>query len=198
MASLEQLPPELFHQVASYLAFVDKKALAAVSNQLHTYLGPISCPDQLSWIIHCCHSPSPEANNPVLLHPDIVLEHLRTMRRKLNCFRHWHLHDSGGLLDTNNIKWYDGKLPGKSLLMPYFKDSFPNSTLACFYFHTIHGFAASAISLSGCKTRSNSTYGKSTATWRQIELESGWSLTWLRQRRPAPRYLVGISDQKYL
>ena len=186
MALLEQLPLELLHEVADYLVFIDRKALAAVSKQMSTCLRPITCPDQLSWIVHCCRFPSIEADNPILLHPEPVLEHLKRMRRELNHFKHWSLNYPNGWFDIN----YGEELPGKSLLMPYFRDLFPNSTLACLYFRTIHVFAKSAISLSGGKTRSRSAYGKSTTTWRQIERESGWSFTWLNRRRPDPRYLI--------
>ena len=57
---IESIPPlskrsfELFLQIIDYLSFFDKKALAGTSKRCNYAIGPIKCPDRLSWMVHLC------------------------------------------------------------------------------------------------------------------------------------------------
>jgi len=79
MNLLEKLPVELFHQVASYLGFLDRKAISCTSNYCHVLIGPVKFPDQLSWITHLCRTPPTSLADPMLSRPIEVVDCLIRM-----------------------------------------------------------------------------------------------------------------------
>ena len=54
LSPLESLPVEIFELISEPLAFFDKKSLQMASKQTRHLMGPIQCPDPVSWIMHIC------------------------------------------------------------------------------------------------------------------------------------------------
>ena len=79
MATLERLPAELLHEVASYLAFFDRKALSITSKSLHSQSGPLKCPNKSEWIIHLCQSLPTCADHWLILHWDLTQPRASTL-----------------------------------------------------------------------------------------------------------------------
>lgn len=96
MPSLGTLPPELFREIGTYLAFFDKKSLVATSKACHALLGPVSCPDRLSWIVYVCRSSETQPYfQKYPLHPSTIQAELRALDARLikmlfyGNWRHW-------------------------------------------------------------------------------------------------------------
>lgn len=190
MSPLEKLPVEIIDQVACYLAFFDKKALSATSKGFHLLLRPIKCPDETAWIIHLCRSPPTSLADPLLLRPKDVMEILTKTSRRLIYDAHW---DPSDVVQT----WGGGQDVGRSsvtrnliepLLLPYFDEAFPKSTMAHFYFRCIHNFAAAAILVSEGASSRLTMWAAMNRYWRRVERESRLDLEWLARRIPDAKY----------
>lgn len=94
MASLENLPPEMFQEIGSYLYFFDKKSLAVTSKQCHALLGLVRCPDRLSWIVYVCRSSQTQPYfQKFPLNPFTVQAELKALDKRLlqsYGYRNWH------------------------------------------------------------------------------------------------------------
>ena len=200
MSFLEKLPPELFYQISDYLAYFDQKALSITSKQCHALLGSLPCPDELSWIIHLCRS-SPILNFDAgilsrLDSPDFIMKYLKKISSKLIFDAHW-TPDDVSLLDIGygipmvKQRGDPGSSALEPLLLPYFDQAFPNSTLAHFYFRCIHDFATEAIFVCESQIGRSKKFLSSgrSRKWRMVERESRLNLEWFARRRPAAKYL---------
>jgi hypothetical protein len=77
---LEQLPVEVFRGISDYLTFFDVMSLAQASKKCHWLLGPLKCPDRLSWIIYLYVLMNRhQALKRPLLGPPSMWYHLRTL-----------------------------------------------------------------------------------------------------------------------
>jgi len=182
MTLLEKLPIELLHEVASYFAFFDKKALSAVSKKLCARLGPLKCPDGLSWIIHLCCFPSVDGNDWLLARPEFVLEEFDDMRWKFISGRH--PADTGMDVDFAHASDEDEELSDKMLLLPYFDKAFPESTLVHFYAHHFHNLALSIHSTLEDAIGNDKASPKSKRIWRCIWRTSRQELDYLERGWP--------------
>lgn len=190
MSLLEKLPVEIIDQVVGYLAFFDQKALSATSKGFHLLLRLIKCPDETAWIIHLCRSPPTSLADPLLLRPKDVMEILTKTSRRLIYDAHW---DPSDVVQT----WGDSQDVGRSsvtrssiepLLLPYFDEAFPKSTMAHFYFRCIHNFAAAAILVSQGASSRLTMWAAMNRYWRRVERESRLDLEWLARRIPDAKY----------
>ena len=125
--------------------------------------------------------------------------YLKELSLNLISDAHWALDDI--LLDmgfhpmtiTLRVKRSDSReeTPVEPLLLPYFDEKFPNSTLVHFYFRSIHNFAAAAIPISESMIARSKDYLCLNRQWRMVERESRRNLEWLARRKPISRYLPG-------
>ena len=193
MSLLERLPTEIFHSITNYLAYLDKKALSTTSKQCHALIGYLPCSNAFSWIAHICRIPPTNIDNdPILLRSSFVLNHFKEASGKLIFDAHWKLHDRSLHWrgdDHVHFKRYDH--PIELLLLPYFKQPFPRSTLVHFYYRCIHKYAAEAIPVLGGVLDRKGPYLESLRTWRSIEQGSRQELEWLARRKPVSKYLEG-------
>ncbi|CAF9939413.1 hypothetical protein IMSHALPRED_001338 [Imshaugia aleurites] len=190
MSPLEKLPVEILDQVAGYLAFFDKKALSTTSKDLHVLLGLIRCPDELAWIIHLCRSPPTSLADPLLQRPKDVMEILTKTSRKLIYDAHW---DASDVVQTWSYSRDVGRsnvtrFPIEPLLLPYFDEAFPKSTVVHFYFRCIHNYAAAAILVSEGASSRRTMWAAMNRCWRRVERESRLDLEWLARRTPDAKY----------
>ena len=188
MAMLENLSVEVLHEVVSSLAFFDKKALSTTSKLLHSKIGPLKCPNISSWMIHLCRSLPICADHWLILHSDIVFECLQDLTRSIQ---------SCHLIGV----WRPDEPAHRSidefLFMNYFNGSYPESTLAYFYYRCINEFATSAISVAKGVNPSIVSPDYVSGRWSLIERESRLDLEWLgwsrsfSRDRTYPRAMLG-------
>ncbi|KAK3178129.1 hypothetical protein OEA41_000262 [Lepraria neglecta] len=172
MSILERLPVEIFHEITSCLVFQDQKALSITSKQCHALVGPLKCPDELSWITHLCRLPPFNTNNDLLQHPKDVLDVLFKMYYRLIYDDFWDLDD-------------------RSRHPVTLERPFPQSTLAHWYCSLIHDFAVAALRNVETTMFKEAWMWKLTeweVEWREIVYESQLDLRWLARRKPVARY----------
>lgn len=164
---LEALPVELFHEIASYLTFLDKKVLSIVSRRCHSRIGQFECPNQLTWLIHLCRSPA-KFHEPLFEIPQAFKGLIYSVYASL--------HKYGRMMAL--------RIDMEELVLPYFpKKSFPESTLAHYYMTLAQEFVRSAIQISDAA-------GLGTALlspryfWGQIENETTYVIEWLKRQKP--------------
>ena len=165
---LEALPVELFHEIASYLTFPDKKALSIVSRRCHFMTGQFECPNQLAWFIHLCRSPvkfqGPLFENPMAF-------------RGLTSSVYAHL-----------VLRYRGtiavKVDMEELMSSYFPyKTFPESMLIHYYMTVAQGFAKSVIEISDAAGLGNASLTPR-CYFGRIENETSYVLEWLEHQKP--------------
>ena len=167
MSMPEALPVELFREVASYLTFLDKKALSIASRRCHTMTGRFECPDQLTWIIHLCRSPA-RFHRPVFENPMAF--------RELIFIVYYYLLNGHGKIGTRKVEL-------EELVSPYFPKTFPKSTLVYYYMTVAQDFVKSAIQISDAA-------GLDTAPqtprfyWGHIKGETAYMIEWLERQTP--------------
>lgn len=194
MSILERLPVEIFHEITSCLIFQDQKALSTTSKQCHALVGPLKCPDELSWITHVCRLPPLYTTNHVLQHPKGVLNVLFKVYYRLIYDDFWDLDDTSRhpvTLERYGRKPHDPVCPIEPLLLPYFDRPFPESTLAHWYFSLMHDFAVAALRIVETTLFEQERMWK-LREWkvelREIVYESQLDLRWLARRKPVARY----------
>ena len=199
MSNLEKLPVELFHEVAGCLVFADKKALSLTSKECHARLGPLSCPDQLSWIIYLCRAHPLSASSHFVQWPEVVGDVLIKTYYRLIYDDFWDLSDTSRHPITHERYGRrpcpDSEHPVEPLLLPYFDEPFPMSTLAYWYFSLTHEYAKCALRiLNDMPTEAlrgelrMSRLSDCKQEWREIESESRLDLGWLKRRKPVAMY----------
>ena len=123
---LEALPVELFRAIASYLSFLDKKALSIASRKCNAMTEVCRCPDHLTWLIHLCHSPA-RLQGPLLENPGLFGDLIFSLRE---------------YLEYQNGKLISLKAEIEELVSPYFPKSFPKSTLLYYSMTVARDFSA--------------------------------------------------------
>ena len=167
MAMLDTLPVEMFGEVASYLKFLDKKALSLVSRRCYAMTGNNECPDHLTWLIHLCRSPEklhgPLVKNPKILR-DLVFDLHKYLFYKFRRLRH-------------------RKTEIEELLLPYFPKAFPESMLLYYYMTVARDFAREAM-----RVPDAAGLGATAPTpryfWGRIEMKSVYLIRLLERQRP--------------
>ena len=160
MSMLEALPVELFHNVASYLHFLDNKALSTASRRCHAKIGHFECPDQLTWLVHLCRCPA-NLHSPLFENPE--------------AFRDLIAHASKYVL-RKDFMW--STIDFEALESPYFPKPFPESTLFYYYMTVARDSVQSAI-------RNSVAAGLDTSrappryVWGQIKTETANVIRWL-------------------
>ncbi len=128
---LEALPVELFHNVASYLHFLDKKALSTASRRRNAKIGHFECPDQLTWLVHLCRCPA-NLHSPLFENPEAFRD----------------LISSVNLYVRRKYEWPSTiKVDFEALESPYFPRPFPESTLLYHYMTIARDSVQSAIQI---------------------------------------------------
>ena len=164
---LEALPIELFREVTSYLRFLDKKALSIASRRCNAKTEISKCPDQLTWLIHLCRSPA-KFQGPLLANPKLFRDLIFSLHSYL-------IYKSGRLISL--------KAEIEELVLPYFVQPFPESTLLYHYMNLARDFVKSAI-------RDMDDECLSTAPlspryyWGRIENETVYVIGWLERQKP--------------
>ena len=177
MSMLETLPIELFQEIASYLHFLDKKALSIASKKCNTMTGMCECPDQLTWLIHLCGSPA-RVHGPLCENPKVFRDLVFTLPHYL----------------AKNLGFISLQTKIEELVLPYFPRRFPQDTLLYYYMTVARDFAKSVLHgpNSACldTTPSSNSGGLGIAQlpprfyWIQIERESAHLIEWLEQQKP--------------
>ncbi len=126
---LEALPVELFHNVASYLHFLDKKALSTASRRCNTKIGHFECPDQLTWLVHLCRCPA-NLHSPLFENPEAFRDLISSVNLHVFC--------NIGRPSTIKVDF-------EGLVSPYFSTPFPESSLLYNYMTVARDFVQSAI-----------------------------------------------------
>ena len=124
---LEALPVELFRGIASYLSFLDRKALSITSQKCNAMTGVYKCPDPLTWLIYLRRSPA-KLQGPLLDNPGLFGDLIFSLREYLE-------YQNGTLISP--------KAEIEELISPYFPPkSFPKSTLLYYYMTVARDFSA--------------------------------------------------------
>lgn len=164
---LEALPLELFRDIASYLTFLDKKALSTASRKCHFKTGDFECPNQLTWFIHLCRSPV-KFHKPLFENPKVFRDLIFSVHSYLVC-------KYGRMMTL--------KVDIEELVSPYFPKTFPESMLVHYYMTEAQGFVRSAIQISEAA-------GLDTAPlspryyWGRIESETTYVIQYLERQKP--------------
>ena len=182
---LEALPVELFREVASYLDFLDKKALSIASNKCHTMNQHFRCPDQLTWLIYLCRSPA-KFHGPLFENPKVFKDLIVSV---YECLVN-HLRRTVTL-----------KVHVEELVLPYFPKTFPESTLVHYYMTVAQHFVKSAIQISdaaGLDTAAPPVRLTPRYFWGRIESETAFVIDWLeRQKLTEVHCCKAISNVSY-
>ena len=124
---LEALAVELFRGIASYLSFLDRKALSITSQKCNAMTGVYKRPDPLTWLIYLCRSPA-TLQGPLLENPGLFGDLIFSLRDYLE-------YQNGTLISPN--------AEIEELVSPYFPPvSFPESTLLYYYMTVARDFSA--------------------------------------------------------
>ena len=175
MSMLESLPVELFRETASYLKFLDKKALSVASKRCNAMTGICECPDRLTWLIHLCRCPT-KLHGPLFENPKLF----RDLIFRLN-------------LTYTNGRLISLKAEIEDLVSPYFPKIFPESTLVYHYMTVARDFVKSA-------SRISDTAGLPTTPltpgyyWGRIESEAVYIIGWLERQKPTERRCCNTSS----
>jgi hypothetical protein len=194
MSKLENLPVEIFRAITSHLIFQDLKALSTTSKECYIRVGPLECPDQLSWITHLCRITPVTTTSYLLHHSKDVLDHVLQMYYRLIYDDFWDLDDTSHhpvTRDRYGRRPHDPDCPTEPLLLPYFDRPFPQSTLAYWYFELINEFAAKAldiIEMTILEEESMQNLREWEKEWWEIAHKSRLDLGWLARRKPVTRY----------
>ena len=164
---LECLPLELFLEVASYLTFIDKKAVSIASRRCHSMTGRFGCPNQLTWLIHLCRSPA-RFHEPLSENPKVFRDLIFSVHSYL-------VYKYGKMIAL--------QMDIEELVSPYFPKTYPESMLVHYYMTVAHDFVKSAIQCSDAA-------GLDTAPltpryfWGRIESETAYVIEWLERQKP--------------
>lgn len=164
---LEALPVELFREIASYLTFLDKKALSVASRKSHSMTGQFKCPNQLTWLIYLCRSPV-KFHAPLFENPKIFRDLIFSVNSYL-------VYKYGNMIAL--------KVGIEELLSPYFPKTPPESMLVHYYMTLAQNFVKSAI-------QSSDAAGLDTAPltpryyWDRIERETAYVIERLERQKP--------------
>lgn len=171
MSKLEALPVELFREVASYLKFLDKKALSGASKRCHTMAGHFECPDQLTWLIHLCCSPV-KFHGPLFKNPKVFRDLI------YNVYGYWAL--ECGTMSALKVDTED-------LVSPYFPQAFPESTPIHYYMTVAQAFVRSAIKTSDAAGLDAAPLSPR-YYWARIESKTTYFIEWLERQKPSEVY----------
>ena len=176
MSMLESLPVELFRETASYLTFLDKKALSVASKRCNAMTGSCECPDRLTWLIHLCRCPT-KLHGPVLENPKLFKDLIFSLN-----------------LSCTNGRLIPSKAEIEDLVSPYFPKIFPESTLVYHYMTVARDFVKSTIPISDTARLPTATLTPR-YYWGRIESEAAYIIGWLERQKPTERPCCNTSSR---
>lgn len=188
MGNLSKLPVELIHQVASHLNYLDRKAISSTSRQCHALIGTVKCPNEISRLAHLCRTLPSSLAQLELSRPMAVMEHLDRFNGEPNYYTHWDHVDSDYRKHREPCR--TGPIHGSTLiellLLRYYEEDYPTSTLAYRYLQIFHDYAAAALLVTEDVAKSQAFWAKQSRAWLRVERHSRLDLEWLAKKDPEP------------